>query len=96
MEVAKEIQQGTSSFYIGEDETNPTAEIHYAESEDGNLIVDHTFVSEEFRGQGVGEKLVKEVVQYARDKQKKIIPECTYAQKQFERNQEYQDVLLKN
>jgi uncharacterized protein len=89
-----EIQKGTNKFYIGEDENQPLAEIHYAESDNGSFVVDHTYVSEELRGQGVGEKLVEQMVQFAREEQKKVIPQCTYAKKQFDRHEEYQDVLM--
>jgi predicted GNAT family acetyltransferase len=90
-----ELKKGTNKFYLGEDEAQPLAEIHFTESDNGSLIVDHTYVSEELRGQGVGEKLVEQMVQFAREEQKKIIPQCTYAQKQFDRHEEFRDVLMK-
>ncbi|MDX1471327.1 MAG: GNAT family N-acetyltransferase, partial [Flavobacteriaceae bacterium] len=59
------------------------------------LIIEHTFVKEEFRGDDVGEKLVKSVVDFARNNDLKIIPECPFAAAEFKRNSEYSDILKK-
>ncbi|WP_026695660.1 GNAT family N-acetyltransferase [Peribacillus kribbensis] len=88
-----DIQKGKNSFFIGNDENNPTAEVHFEKGEGNELVVDHTFVSEDLRGQGVGEKLFQHVVEYARENQHKIIPLCSFARKQFESHSEYQDLL---
>ncbi len=54
-----------------------------------------TFVDESLRGQGVAGKLVDAVVEKARKEGAKIIPECSYAVKAFEKNESYHDVLAK-
>lgn len=59
------------------------------------MIIDHTFVEPEYRGQKLAEKLVLNGVELARREGKKIIPLCPYAKKEFERKPEYQDVLRK-
>ncbi|MFD2629429.1 GNAT family N-acetyltransferase [Oceanobacillus kapialis] len=87
------IKKGTQSFYIGEDEKNPEAEIGYTFSENGDIVVDHTVVSEKLQGQGIAGKLVERVVDLARQEQTKIIPECSYAEKKLTETPEYQDVL---
>jgi predicted GNAT family acetyltransferase len=56
-------------------------------------VIDHTYVSEELRGQGAGEKLVRAVVDLAREEKVKIVPECPYAAHQFEKHTEYRDLL---
>ncbi len=89
-----EIKKGTNTFFIGENEENPVAEIHYVESKSGTLNVDHTFVSKEYSGQGIGSKLVDKVAEYAREKDKKIYPSCDYARSKMENNMDYQDVLV--
>ncbi|WP_342561720.1 GNAT family N-acetyltransferase [Paenibacillus sp. FSL R7-0345] len=89
----EQIEQGEGRLYIAGDGKN-LAEITYRlEEATGNWIVDHTYVSEELRGQGTAEKLVREVVEKAREAGVKIIPVCPYAVKQFERHKEYSDVL---
>lgn len=87
------IQQGERKFYIGEDANDPLAEITYVEAGEAKLIIDHTYVSDELRGQKVGNKLVEQVVHFARENNKKIVPLCPFAKAQFDRNESYNDVL---
>ena len=88
-----EIKKGVNKFYIGDSEENPLAEMTYVNSGENIIIVDHTFVSDELGGQGVGKLLLKEVVDWSREENKKIIPLCPYAKAQMEKNQEYHDLI---
>ncbi|SFB15726.1 hypothetical protein SAMN04488072_108114 [Lentibacillus halodurans] len=88
-----EIKKGDHKFYIGDDEQNPKAEITFKESGENEVNVDHTYVSEELRGGGIGGKLVERMVAHARDEGKKIDPTCPYAKQKMEETPEYQDVL---
>ncbi|WP_163970981.1 GNAT family N-acetyltransferase [Oceanobacillus halotolerans] len=87
------IQKGDNKFFVGENESDPLAEITFKETGDSNLTVDHTFVSEKLRGEGVAGKLVEKMVAFAREEGKKIIPECSYAQNKIDKTPEYHDVL---
>jgi len=89
------IQKGENKFYIGDDIKNPKAELTFVESGEGRIVVDHTYVSEELRGQGIAGKLVDSVVKYAREKNKRIVPLCPYAKDKMEKTAEYHDVLSK-
>lgn len=89
----EQIAKGEGRFYIAGDGKD-LAEITYrTEEATGNLVIDHTYVSEELRGQGAGEKLVRAVVDLAREEKVKIVPECPYAAHQFEKHTEYRDLL---
>lgn len=88
-----EIKKGTSKFYIGDSEENPLAEMTYVNSGEGIIIIDHTLVSDELGGQGIGKKLLKEVIDWSRNENKKIIPLCPYAKVQMEKNDEYHDMI---
>lgn len=90
-----DIKHGEHKFYIGEDEANPRAEITYVEAGENKIIIDHTYVSDELRGQKVGNQLLETVVTFARNKDKKVIPLCPFAKAQFDRNPAYEDVLDK-
>lgn len=58
-----------------------------------NLTVYHTEVAPEAEGQGLAKKLLLAMVQYARDKQLKVIPLCPFVQAQFKRHpEEYADI----
>lgn len=88
-----QIQSGTGRFFVANDGKD-LAEITYKLEENSEvLIIDHTRVSEELRGQGTGEELVRAVVDKARKESLKIVPECSYAAHQFEKHPEYNDVL---
>jgi uncharacterized protein len=81
-----QIMQGNNKFYIGNNANQPLAEITFQPNGEGNLIVDHTFVSDELRGQGVAGKLVEKIISFAREEGVKIIPECSYVQGYLEKN----------
>lgn len=88
-----EIKYGTNKFYIGDNESDPIAELTFKQKDEKTIIADHTFVAEELRGEGVAGKLFEELIAYARRKQVKIIPECPYIQKKMDKTSEYEDVL---
>jgi len=88
-----EIKKGTNSFYIGESEENPLAIITYVPSGENRIIADHTYVSGQLSGQGVGKLLLHELAEWARKENKKIIPRCSFVKAQMEKNKEYHDLL---
>ena len=88
-----DIKQGTNQFYIGEDESSAIAKVTFKDKDAETIIVDHTFVSEELRGQGVAGKLYNVIIDYARRENKKIVPECSYIKVKMERNKQDQDLL---
>lgn len=88
-----EIKAGEKSFYIGETEEKPLAEMSYVPTGKSLIIVDHTTVSEQLKGQGVGKLLLDEVANWARRENKKIIPLCPFVKAQMAKGEEYRDVL---
>ena len=57
------------------------------------IIIDHTEVNEGNNGKGFGKKMVAKAVEYAREKNIKIIPICPFAKKVFDKTPEFRDVL---
>jgi predicted GNAT family acetyltransferase len=57
------------------------------------IIIDHTEVNEGNNGKGYGKKMVAKAVEYAREKNIKIIPLCPFAKSVFDKNPEFKDVL---
>lgn len=90
-----EIKRGSKSFYVGDSEEKPLAEMVFLMSENNTITIDHTNISEALSGQGVGKLLLKDLVDWARQENKKIIPVCPYAKAQMEKNKEYHDMLYK-
>ncbi|MFD2760193.1 GNAT family N-acetyltransferase [Lentibacillus juripiscarius] len=88
-----EIKKGDGKFYIGDDEQNPTAEITFKPQGNDTFDVDHTYVSEELRGQGIAGKLTDKMVSFAREEGKKIKPTCPYVKEKMEKTSEYHDML---
>jgi uncharacterized protein len=57
------------------------------------IIIDHTEVNEGNNGKGFGKKMVAKAVEYAREKNIKIVPLCPFAKKVFDKTPEFRDVL---
>ncbi|MHA6534181.1 GNAT family N-acetyltransferase [Paenibacillus sp. BAC0078] len=77
------------------DQGTIAAEMTYVITHPELYIIDHTFVDTAYRGQGLGDKLVKAIVEYARENGIKIVPLCPFAKGRFEQHSEYADVLNK-
>ena len=90
-----EIKEEKNRFVLLNDEAKEIGEMTWSDAGPDIMIIDHTFVEPEYRGQKLSEKLVLNGVELARREGKKIIPLCPYAKKEFERKPEYQDVLRK-
>lgn len=89
-----DFQTGTNMFYLEKD-GEVVAKITYVPLEDERIDVNHTFVSDQLRGQGIAGQLVDRVVAFAREEGRKIVPTCSYVKARMERNEKYHDVLAK-
>ena len=87
------VEKGLNKFYVGDSENNYTAVITYSFKQDKTISADHTFVSEEARGQGIAKALLNALVSWARSEGLKIIPECEYVKKVMTNDAAYADVL---
>jgi len=56
-------------------------------------IIDHTYVDEDYGGQGVAKRLVEEIVEQARNEEKKLAATCPYALRLF-KSGDYDDVVI--
>ncbi|HAB33969.1 MAG TPA: N-acetyltransferase, partial [Exiguobacterium sp.] len=59
-------------------------EITYSNTNNGMWIIDHTYVDPAHRNQQIGEQLVAEIVNWAREANVKLLPLCPFAKKEFE------------
>jgi predicted GNAT family acetyltransferase len=84
---------GTKGLFYVENNGNIMAEMVYTMPSTGKMIIEHTEVSDELKGQHVGNQLVHTAVEYARTHNIKIIPLCTFAHAVFKKTPEYADVL---
>ena len=70
----------------------PLAFLSY-QREDGRVILDHTFVSDELRGRGLAANLVRAALNEAQKNHWRIVPRCTFVAKFIERHPEFADLV---
>ena len=82
-------------IYMNDDSGNMIAEVTFTHPDDNTILIDHTFVDDCLRGQGIAAKLMLEVIDYAKINNKKIKATCSYALKWFDNNRaEYKDLYI--
>lgn len=90
----KMVELGQDEFaFRNEDDGTVNAEITWTQMADV-MVVEHTFVNENMRNQGLAKELVDRAVEYARENEYKIEPVCSYVATVFERYDEYEDVKV--
>lgn len=92
MDIQHDDGDSKASFFI-EADGEVQAEITYSKAGDTRIIIDHTEVSEELRGENIGQALVEHTIAYARENELKVIPLCPFAKSVIERDESLQDVL---
>ncbi len=81
MQQHPELKFESDCFYLGESREEALAIIEWRYVAEKVIDVNHTFVSESLRGQGIAQKLVEAVLELARQDNLKIIPSCSYVDK---------------
>ncbi|QHJ69282.1 MULTISPECIES: GNAT family N-acetyltransferase [Planococcaceae] len=90
----KMVELGQDEFaFRNEDNGTVNGEITWTQMADV-MVVEHTFVNENMRNQGLAKKLVDRAVEYARENEYKIEPVCSYVATVFDRYDEYEDVKV--
>lgn len=86
------VKKGSKSFYVGDSESAPLAEMVFSADKD-IITIEHTFVSDELRGQGAGRQLLQRLAAWVRAENKKVVAVCPFAKKEITKSQEYDDIL---
>lgn len=92
MEILLDINDNKGTVYVG-NLNEPDAAMTFYHDEDGNMVVDHTEVSDKLRGQGAGRQLLDTIVAHARSENRKIIPVCPFVKSVFKKDNSIADVL---
>ena len=92
MQIQHQETQRGSEFFIERDGRH-IAEITYQYQDEATIVADHTWVDNSLRGQGVARQLLDTLVAFAREKQLKIVPTCSYVDVMFQREAEFADVV---
>lgn len=92
MEIQHQKQNNQGVFFIANEDGEHLASMTYIMDTPTIMRIEHTTVSEQLAGQGVGKKSVEAGVNFAREHQYKIIPACSYARALIEKTETYHDV----
>ena len=83
----------SNRIYCKDSQGKVIAEVTFPDIRYHVVNLDHTFVDDSLRGQGIAGKLMEEAVRKIRRDGKKVIPTCSYAVKWFEKNTQYRALL---
>jgi predicted GNAT family acetyltransferase len=90
IEHASHVNKGTFFIRIN---NQKVAEMNYVVGNDKKLIIEHTDVDDSLKGQGIGKKLLAELVEYARKEHLSVLPLCPFANAVLKKTPAWQDVL---
>ncbi len=83
-----DFKQGEDRIYLENERGETIAEITFHPRADGAMVIDHTFVDDSLRGQGVAGKLVKAAADRLRAEGRTIAATCSYAKSWFQQHPE--------
>ncbi|MEP1032222.1 GNAT family N-acetyltransferase [Ekhidna sp.] len=92
LEIQNEENESKGAYFYKRG-TERVAEMTYSIAGTDRIIIDHTEVSDAYRGGELGQKLVRKAVDDARRKGISIVPLCPFARSVFNKNEELRDVL---
>jgi uncharacterized protein len=79
-------------IYVKNESGLVIAEVTFPDVNAHTVNIDHTFVDDSLRGQGIAEKLLEAAASTLRQQNRNAYPTCSYAVKWFEKHPEYYDV----
>lgn len=88
------IEYQENYIYI-KDNNNEAGYIRYNYKNDHIIDVTTTYVSDQYRGQGIAGRLFEELVSFCRNQQLQIVPSCSYIKNKLENSHEYDDIYVK-
>jgi predicted GNAT family acetyltransferase len=91
--VVEHAQEGTNGAFFIQEKGQRLAEMTYSRTNAALIIIDHTDVDASLSGQGIGRKLLGELVAWVRSAGIKVIPLCPFAKAQFGKDASIRDVL---
>ena len=89
-------QSGNGGFMTMHNDSEEVGRLTYTIiPEDNRYVISFVNIYPKFEGQGLGKLIVKEAIDFARDKHWKVYPHCSYARTVMSRMDDVQDILLK-
>jgi uncharacterized protein len=90
-----EFKNETNRIYMENEKGEMIAEVTFPSISESVVNINHTYVDDSLRGQGIAGKLMEEVVEVLKNSGKKAVPTCSYAVMWFEKNKQYDSLLSK-
>jgi hypothetical protein len=75
------IQHENNRFWIADPQSQLIGEITYHLDQEQRYVITHTFVNPSYRGQGIANQLLDQVIQLATTEKRYIYPICSFAVK---------------
>jgi predicted GNAT family acetyltransferase len=89
----KQTKEGNKGHFSAFDDSKVAGGIYYTMAGETRMILDHTEVNNDYRGQGIGKKILMKIVEYVRENNIKIIPLCPFTKSVFDKTESIRDVL---
>lgn len=86
----------SNKIYLANEEGNSIAEVTFPTVKEQVVNVNHTYVDDSLRGQGIAGQLMQELVQQLKAENKKAVLSCSYAVMWFDKNKQYEDLVYKD
>ncbi|MFT8888508.1 MAG: GNAT family N-acetyltransferase [Ethanoligenens sp.] len=87
-----QLQSEENRVFVADGMEKVVAEVTFPAVGEGLVDINHTFVDESLRGQGVAGQMMQAVADQLRQQGKKAVLSCSYAVKWFEKHPEYADI----
>ncbi|MFP4363624.1 MAG: GNAT family N-acetyltransferase [Spirochaetia bacterium] len=72
------------------------AEMTYRQVRPELISFNHTYVPPSHRGSGIAGRIVKEALEWAKGKNAKIVPSCSFVKAFVDKHPEYQEISTKH
>lgn len=89
----EQINEGHKGFFRAMDNGKEAGRMTFTRAGEKGLVIDHTDVNPDYRGQNIGTQILMELVRYARENEIKVMPLCPFAKSVFDKKKEIRDVL---
>jgi len=84
-----------NKIFLNDSNNHMVAVVTFPKVKENVVNIDHTYVDDALRGQGIAGKLMEETVAQLRERNQKATLSCSYAVKWFEEHSDCWDVLVK-
>lgn len=89
----KHVQNERGGYFAAERDGKEAGRMSYVGAGQNIMIIDHTNVSPDSQGSGVGTEMVKAAVDYARQNGRRLMATCPFARAVLIKHPEWQDVV---